>query len=119
MKKIAIVSILSIITCLSMFNSCTYKSKEELLAGVTCDTTGITYTSTIQQLVTTHCNAQSGCHGASPGSVSLITYQNVKDNVDNVMSEIESGGMPKGASKLDICTISKFQTWVNHGAPQN
>jgi hypothetical protein len=27
--------------------------------------------------------------------------------------------MPKGASPLDLCTITKIQTWVNRGANNN
>lgn len=119
MKKITIALSLIIPISISLFNSCTYKSKEELLSKVTCDSTNVTYNAAIQQLVTQHCNSQSGCHGANAGSISLLTYQNVYDHVDNVLDEIVTGGMPKSAPKLDDCTIGKFQNWVNNGSPQN
>jgi hypothetical protein len=119
MKKILLSFPLLLAFSLSFFNSCTYKSKEELLGSVVCDTSGVKYSSTIQPILTTYCNSQSGCHGANAGSISLVGYQNVFNNVDNVFSAIDNGSMPKGSTKLDACTINQFQNWLNQGAPNN
>jgi hypothetical protein len=31
----------------------------------------------------------------------------------------QASAMPKGAAKLDQCTINKIALWINKGAPNN
>lgn len=89
-----------------------------------CDTTNVSFASKIYPVVQTYC---TGCHqtGAAQGGVNLIGYSNVITQVNNglLMKSIkhESGtiAMPYNAAKLNDCNISKFQAWVNAGAPNN
>lgn len=103
---------------------CYKDNKEDMYPSgtTTCDTTGITYTADIQALVNTSC-ALSGCHDAATasGSYALNSYANVKVIADNgrFLATITSGTMPKNASKLDDCSISKVRSWIRDGAPEN
>lgn len=89
-----------------------------------CDTNNVSFASYIYPVVQTYC---TGCHQASgaQGGVNLVGYSNVLAQVNNglLMKSIkhESGtiAMPYNGTKLNDCTISKFQAWVNAGAPNN
>lgn len=89
-----------------------------------CDTVNVSFTSKIYPAIQTFC---LGCHstGSAQGGVDLTGYPNVSTQVNNgkLMKSIkhESGvvAMPYNATKLNDCTISKFQSWVNAGAPNN
>lgn len=108
-----------VVAILSMF-SCTNKNKQDILNQGICDTSNTKYSTVISPIITTSCNTQSGCHGgASLGSVSLESYQDVKDRVTDIVNRVNSGNMPKNNSKLDDCSISKIESWVNKGAQNN
>jgi len=91
-----------------------------------CDTTNVSFSSSIYPVIQTYC---TGCHqpGTAQGGVDLTGYTNVLAQVNNskLMKTIkwETGpgivAMPYNGSKLNDCTISKFQSWVNAGAPNN
>lgn len=99
---------------------CTNRNRQEIMATNMCDTTLTTYSAIVSNIITTKCNDQSGCHGsASPGSVSLQSYQNVKDRITDILDRIKSGNMPKSNPNLDDCTILKIETWANKGAINN
>jgi mono/diheme cytochrome c family protein len=106
---------------------CYYDKEEILYPGTTCDTTKVTYSVTISGMMTTHCNV---CHStasanANGGGIALDSYSKVKVYADNgrLMGSINHAGgfspMPKNATKLSTCDISKVQAWVNAGAPNN
>lgn len=87
-----------------------------------CDSSHVTYDSTINVIVQTWCTT---CHGGSNPSynLSLTTYDQVKASVNSgrLMGAIrqETGfyPMPKG-SQLSPCDIALFQKWINLGMPQ-
>ena len=65
-------------------------------------------------------NNTNSCHGAAKaGGVDLRTFALVKsefqDNSSNgALSEIESGSMPQGSSKLSQSTIDLIKNWINN-----
>lgn len=87
-----------------------------------CDSTNVTYTSSINPIIQNWC---IGCHGSSNpgGGISLTSYSQVVTAVNSgrLMGAIrqQSGyyAMPKGG-KLSDCEIALFQIWINHGEPQ-
>jgi hypothetical protein len=112
--------------CCVFISSC-YYDKEELLypqGSNTCDTTSVTYSGAVTSILNTYCVS---CHsGTAPsGSISLNSYTAVKAQVTNgkLMGSINHASgfspMPKNASKLSSCNISKIQKWVNAGSPNN
>ncbi len=108
--------------CVMIFSvfSCTNRNKQDIIENSICDTTITKYSTVISTIITTNCNTQSGCHGGvSLGSVSLESYQDVKDRAADIVNRINSGNMPKNNPKLSDCNILKIETWVNKGAQNN
>ena len=103
--------------------SCYYDVEEELY-GV-CNTGTVTYSSTINGIISNYgCRT---CHGSSnpSGGFSLVTYDNVKAKVNDgrLIGAINHmagfAPMPQGAQKMTQCDINKVQAWIDAGAPNN
>jgi mono/diheme cytochrome c family protein len=118
MKKI----ILSI-AIISLLSSCYYDNEEVLYPNNgNCDTTNVTYTNTIQPIMSQSC---TGCHGSSSpsGGIDLTTYSLVRASAEDGSllgtMAFQSGysPMPKGGNKVSDCTLNKIQAWINKGYP--
>lgn len=105
---------------LVLFASCT-SEKGEVVESLPCDTALITYTNTIQAIITTNCTGAPGCH--QPGSTEgdITTYENLMIKVNSGKFKqkviVEKSMPPTGP--LDLETRQKIQCWLNDGAPQN
>lgn len=114
---------LFIIFSFVLLTGCYYDVEEQLYG--TCNTTNITYSTTIRGILSGY--SCLSCHtGPSPsGGVSLDGYQNVKIKIDDgrLIGAINHGNgfapMPKGAPKMTQCEINKVQAWIDAGAPDN
>jgi hypothetical protein len=119
------VVIILILLGLVSFNGCYYDSEEELYpqAG-SCDTTNVTYSGTISQIMSGNCNS---CHsGSAPESnVKTDNYTDLKTIADNgklwgvVNHENGFSQMPKDLPKLSDCDLSKIRIWIDGGALNN
>jgi len=101
---------------------------------VTCDTTNITYDSTIAPIFSANCT-KSGCHNttdmALAGNVALDTWTGVNAFLSNtrsggptkMLNDINqvSGGnnMPKSGGKISDCNIKQITKWIASGWPQH
>lgn len=90
----------------------------------TCETTGLTYTNEIADILNTSC-AVSGCHASNTTTTFPMgdyAETSVAVGFGRIIGSInhESGfsAMPRGGSKLDDCTIDKVTAWINDGAPE-
>ena len=112
---------------LAGFSGCYYDKEEILYPGGNCDTANVTYSGTVAGIININCNA---CHSTatangSGAGIQLDTHAKLKVYVDNgkLMGSINHAGgytpMPKNATKLSSCDISKIQAWVNAGALNN
>ena len=89
-----------------------------------CDSTNITFSGTIRNILNTKCN---GCHSGTPpqGGIDLTAYINVKAKVNDgrLWGAINFlpgfSAMPKGGNKLSDCEIKQFKKWIDAGAPNN
>ena len=113
--------ILAVLSVLAFIVACTSDSEDP----IPCDTSGITYTNEIAAIFNSSCANSSACHNANASSTfSLANYANVESEIPNnrISGSINhrSGfdAMPKGASKLNDCTISKIDQWLADGAPE-
>jgi mono/diheme cytochrome c family protein len=103
---------------------CKYDSEEDLYPNTSCDTTAVSYSSTILPILQNQC---LGCHSANAnsGSVNLEGYDQVKIYVDNgkLLGSIQHGSgyspMPKDQPQLEPCTINRVASWINAGALNN
>jgi hypothetical protein len=109
-----------------LFFGCHYNSEEELFGTKTpCDTTNITYSSTITAIINN--NGCLSCHvGPAPaGNFTLSSYADVKAKVDDgklwgAINHLPGfSPMPQGGNKLSNCELTKIMLWINAGAPNN
>lgn len=112
-----------------LLNACYYDKADLLYPGssTACDTSVTAkFSSEVLPVMNASCN-QSGCHNTSgaSGGVILDTYAGVKAAIANgrLTGSLNQSGsysaMPKGGSKLNTCTITKIQQWINAGAQNN
>lgn len=120
MNKRLFLSLLFILS-LFIFNGCYYDNEEYLYGKNTCDTTNITFTGTINPILTQNCIT---CHG-SGANTRLDSYAAVSVYAGNGKLEgtvTQASGynpMPQGTSKLDDCSITKIKLWIKKGYPNN
>ncbi|MFN0187475.1 MAG: hypothetical protein ACKVQV_02105 [Bacteroidia bacterium] len=115
---------LILVTLLALlFSGCYYDVEEELYpTNSVCDTTEVTYASTIAPILNSSCNS---CHsGSAPsGNIDLSNYTNVKLYADDgslygsMSHDPNWSQMPQGGNKLDDCTLLKVKKWVDNGTP--
>jgi len=118
-----------ILIAISSFTACYYDKKDQVYPQVVvaaCDTTNVSYSVTVTNILNANCN---NCHGASANSLGagivLNTYASVKPYITNgrlVNSILQNGNaspMPKNMAKMDICSINKIIVWANRGAINN
>jgi hypothetical protein len=99
-------------------------AKNNSCQPATCDTTSVTYTSTIKSIVAANCQ---GCHSSSApsGGIDLSTYTGLKSKVTDgrlwgAISHLSGfSPMPKNGNKLSACEIAKFKIWIDGGALNN
>ena len=108
-----------------MFEGGCYYDKQELLnPNSTCDTTIVTYSGSVNPLITASC---TGCHSGAnaPLGIKLDVYTDVNTQALNgkLLGAItHSPGfspMPKNGTKLSDCNIAKIENGLNAGAPDN
>ena len=104
--------------------SCYYDQENKLYPNG-CNTTNVSYSKNILPLLDRY--ACSSCHDSQSqqGGVNLEGYDNMIFYVENgrLMGSIRHDPgyepMPLGTARMNTCDISKFQAWVDSGAPNN
>lgn len=109
-----------------LMQACYYDNETVLYqtgSGIACDTTNVTYTSTIVPIMSANCNS---CHTSLSGNgVITSDYTNLKVIVTNgklVKSVNWSAGaisMPLGGQKMSSCNLAKINKWINNGTLNN
>lgn len=105
-------------------NSCYYDKADLIYPDSACDTTAVTYSTSVLPVLSSNC---INCHGGGTPSagISLDTYTNVKLQVDNgrlwgaVSHSPNFSPMPKNSNKLNVCSVEKIRLWIAAGAPNN
>jgi hypothetical protein len=109
----------------SITNMGCYYDKEEILYPQTaCDTTTVTYSSSVVPMLLSNCTS---CHGGSAPSagINLSAYAGVKAQADNgklwgsISHAAGFSAMPKNAAKMSTCNLAKIKKWIDAGAPNN
>lgn len=106
---------------LSLSTSCASDSEADVIEQNRSK--NITYSKTIKPIITQSC-ATTGCHNSitKASNLDLSTFEKVKFEFENTSSNgalarIESGNMPKGASKLSDATIETLKDWIAANYP--
>lgn len=101
------------------FCSCYYDNEEVLYPSFGCDTTNVSYDSTIVHIMDNYC---TGCHSGqfAQGGVSLTTYEEVVALEPRITPAIDQTGkypMPLGG-RLKDCQINQWDQWVHNKMPK-
>jgi hypothetical protein len=127
MKKVIILISIAIATIFAL-NSCYYDIESQLypVGSANCDTTNITYSTTVRSILQTY--SCLGCHsgsGASGGNIILDNYNSVKTYALNgkLYGSISHASgyvaMPSGGNKMSPCNIIKIKKWIDLGMLNN
>ncbi len=92
--------------------------------GTSCDTSRFTFSADIKNILINNC---TGCHGGTTpaNNMNFTTYDGVRAVAINgkLMGAITHAPgfspMPKNASKLSDCNITKIRKWIASGSPNN
>jgi hypothetical protein len=102
--------------------SCSYDNLDEYYSDVICDTVNVSFSETVFPIVERNC---LGCHfDGNQTGVELTTFKKIKDVVDegSFLGSIQHAPgfkpMPPN-NKLDDCSISKIENWINDGTLNN
>lgn len=122
-------SVTGILFTLLIVSGCYYDSEEFLYPEINnqCDTSSITFSGSVSSVLSQYCFS---CHSnnnaaAYGGNIRLEDYPDVKTQADNgrLLGAIQHlpgySAMPKGAGKLNDCTIHTIRIWIEDGAPNN
>ena len=111
-----------VIAGMMSFNGCYYDDEANLYPGG-CDTTNVTYSGTVAQIMSNNCNT---CHNGSAEPFLIITdnHTDLKVIVDNgkfwgAVNHESAFPMPKDKPKLSDCDLSKIRIWIDGGALNN
>lgn len=121
MKRIIFVSVVAFSLGIS---GCYYDVEEEIYPEIECDTQGVTFSGTVQPILSENCLV---CHSAAVNTagITLEGYNNLKTHVDNgrflgaIRHQPGFSPMPQGAPQLQECDILKIEEWITNGAPNN
>ena len=115
--KNRILTSIGILTLSLFFISCSSSSDEDMGGSGSTTDPSITYNNRIKGIMTSKCTT---CHGnptTNNAPMSLTTSTQVKDAINSrgLIGEIESGSMPKDASKLSTSDINAVKSWKANG----
>ncbi len=124
MKNVARIFTPVLLFSLIYLTGCYSDNEEDLYPNKsTCDTSNVTYTTTIAPIMQTNCNV---CHSTAVASGGVVTdtYEGLKIPALNgkLWSAVSWTGpkkMPKDASQLSSCNLAKINIWIRDGAPNN
>jgi hypothetical protein len=116
MRKTIILSSLFVLTFSSIVWSC--KKKITAPSVAECATLDAKYSTTVKTIIDTKC-ASSNCHDGSNSEIKLKTFDDVKQHYTHMLSEINSGRMPKGGITLSTTELKQLQCWLQDGAKNN
>ena len=113
--------ILAVCTAILVSLDSCYYDKADQISAFVCDTTAITYSETVQSIITNNCIE---CHGAGGiANPKLDTYEQVSTNINFILGSIRhepnSPNMPQNRSKLNPCYIRQIEIWAADGTPNN
>jgi len=123
-KLLTIIPAAALLLFIFSLNSC-YNDKAEILYPQTvCDTSVVTYSTSVIPILSSTCIS---CHGGNTPSagIKLDDYISVKQQVDNgrlwgsVSHAANYSPKPKNGNQLNTCSLQKIRLWIAAGAPNN
>lgn len=123
-KNIVLLLSVSLFALLVSTTGCYYDKEEILYPQSVCDTSNVTYSSSVVPILVSNCTS---CHaGNTPSAgIKLDAYADVKIQVTNgklwgsVSHAPNFSPMPKNGAKMSNCNFGKIKKWIDAGALNN
>lgn len=111
------------ILSITIYTGCYYDVEEELYP-TGCDTVDVSYANEITPIINNNC---INCHSkaANQGNITLEGYEEILKyaNGGSLLGSVKQiqgfAAMPQGAPKINDCSISKIESWIKAGSPNN
>jgi len=104
-----------------LFASCYNDNELDIYGEVTCDTTDVTFSNSIQPIINSSC-ATTGCHvSGGNGSGDFTNFSGIQAKINNGSFEnrvLVQKDMPPG-TPLSDCDLQLIQAWLDAGAQNN
>ena len=105
-------------------SSCYVSNEEDLFINFNCNTEEISYEREVRPILANNCLV---CHSAAAnlGNITLQSHEDIIPYIQNgsLLGSIrhDSGfiPMPENTSRIDNCSISQIESWIEAGAPNN
>jgi ribosomal protein S16 len=99
-------------------------AKDNSCVEAGCDTTNVTYSGAIRNIISNKCQ---GCHSGSAagGGYDYTTYAGVKARANDgklwgAVNQMPGySPMPKNGARLSDCELAQIKKWIDAGAPNN
>lgn len=107
-----------------IITSCYYGNEEDLFANIECRTEDLSYQQNIRPIIANNCLV---CHSAAAnlGNVNLQNYEDLIPYINDgsllgsIKHEPGFAPMPENSTKIDECSISQIEGWIDEGFPNN
>lgn len=103
---------------------CQNDNEEVILRESTCDTTGVTYTSHVKNILTQNCTRCHSGPNAEAGHdfsiyANVVALQTNSPGLLQGVIDHQSGfqAMPRSAQKLSVCDRDRIRAWIARGMP--
>lgn len=122
MKYLSIIGLVGLLVI--GLQSCYSDNKEDLYQNIVtgdCDTTNVTYSSTVAPILATQC-ATSGCHNSTTrqSGYDFSNYNDAMGGATRIIARTNDAQRPMPPSGLIAsCDRQQLEVWVNDGAPNN
>jgi hypothetical protein len=111
--------IFSFVAAALLFN-CSNNSNDDLIPTPDPDPTIITYDGTVKAIIDNNCTQCHGSPTSNGAPISFITYTQVKNGVDNIISRMNNTTNPMPQSGLlPLATRNLIQQWKDDGLLEN
>lgn len=109
MKKLVLVSALSFVSLVIVFNSCKKKETTPTAYTPSCTAGTPSFSTTVKPLFQSYCVS---CHS------NYSTYSQISGSASSIRSTIVNGSMPKGTT-LSEAQKNSIVCWIDAGKPNN
>lgn len=105
-------------------SGCYVSNEEDLFINFNCKTDEISFEREIKPILANNCLV---CHSAAAnlGNITLQTHEDIIPYIQNgsllgsVRHDAGFSPMPENTSRINDCSISQIESWIEAGAPNN